>query len=238
MSAMDLSTIRAFVRTSLDTDSDELPDSLLDVFIGEGFNNLIEASTKWSFYAVEDTLSSVAGQQEYNIAGVDALRDNAFTYAYRSITDVRGETWSLRPLQHAAIRASMRVDSPATARPWGFSEHGDSIFLWPIPDGVYAFEVSGFRAPIDWVALGAGSEPDAPVEFHEVVAYHALARGFAQQLDLETASYYSQMFDRRVAQLVKRYTSKRTAGPFVQNGGLRVDPYTRNGLGPLIYPFE
>lgn len=235
---MDLSTIQAFVRDSLDTDSTELPDSLLNVYIGEGYDKIIDASTQWRFFHVEDTLTTVADTQAYNISGVDADRNSAFPYAYRLITDVRGDTWSLRPVAHAAIRALYRTTSPSSARPTSFSQHGDSIYLWAIPNGAYDFVVSGYRAPIDWIPLGAGSAPDAPDEFHQVIAFHALARGFAQQLDLETASYYAQAFDQRVAALVRRYTVPLVAGPYVQNGGTRVSSYARNGLGPLIYPFE
>jgi len=238
MSAMDLSTIQAFVRDSLDTDSTELPDSLLNVYIGEGYDNLIAASEDWSFFHVEDTLTTVANTQSYNIGGADGVRDVAFPYAYRAITDLRGETWSLRPVAHAAIRAQFRTTSPASARPTYWSEHGDLIYLWAIPDSTYPIVVSGYRAAIDWIPLGAGSEPDAPNEFHMVIAYHALARGFAQQLDLETASYYSNLFDRRLRTLVGRYTTPMSNGPHILNGGTRTDVYARNGLGPLIYPFE
>lgn len=237
MSALDLDAIRSFVLTSLDTDTDEIPFSLLDIYISEGFDRIVEASTQWSFYAQEATLTTVAGQQAYNFGGSDTERDDAFAYAALNILDVRGATFSCRPLAHAAVRAAMRTTSPSSARPWGFSEFGDSLYLWPIPDSAYTITIAYYRKPIDWVALGSGSEPDCPDEFHEVIAYHALSRGFAMQADPDMASFYSTLFDQRVKTLKSRYATPRTSGPFIQNGGLNIDPYTRNGLGPLIYPW-
>jgi hypothetical protein len=235
---MDLGTIQDFVRTSLDTDDTELPDSLLNVYISEGYDNVIALSNQWSFFHVEDTLTTVADTQSYNIAGNDTDRNVAFPYAYRSITDLRGETWSLQNVGHAAIRSQFRITSPSTARPTYWSEHGDLIYLWAIPDGAYEIVVSGYRSPIDWLTLGSGSEPDGPDEMSDIIAMHALARGFAQQLDLETAQYYHAAFAQRSKQFVGRYTTPLAEGPKIHNGGTRVDLYKRNGLGPLIYPFE
>lgn len=236
--SLDLQALRNFVLVSLDTDVDEIPNTLLDIYISEGFDRIVQASTTWSFYAVENTLTTSAGVQSYNFGTDDATRNAAFPYALLSITDVRGENNSLRPVAHQPTRAAFRQTSPQSSRPFAFSEFGESIYLWPIPDAAYPISVAGYRLPVDWVAAGAGSEPDCPAEFHEVIAYWALARGFAMQSDPEMATYYSNLFDARVRTLKQRYATPRTAGPFVLNGGIRVDPYTRNGLGPLIYPFE
>lgn len=235
---MDLQALRDFTLTSLDTDTEEIPYSILDVWIGEGYDLIIAASDVWSFFGVEYTLTTTVDQQAYNFGGNDTDRDVAFSYPLRSIEDVRGDTWSLRPVAHAAVRAAFRTTSPSSARPWGFSEHGDSLYLWPIPDASYSVTISGYRSPIDWVAMGAGSEPDSPDETHEAIAYHALSRGYAQQADPEMAAYYSQLFGAKVANFKKRYATPRSSGPFIRNGGLNVDVYTRNGLGPLVYPFE
>lgn len=236
MSQMTLGGIRSFVRTSLDTDADELPDTLLNVFVEEAFDHAMNSSNQWSFYATVNTISTAAGTQAYDFGS--ATPHAGIAQPLQSIVDVRGDNFTLANLSHQTVRASMRRTSPSSARPWGWSEHGTSLYLWPIPDSVYTLEIAGYREPLDWMAGGDGAIPDCPSEFHRPIAYYALARGWAQQSDPDMAAFYSSRFDVELSRLKARYATSAGMGPHVLNGGLGIDSYTRNGLGPLIYPFN
>lgn len=232
---MSLQEIRDFVRGSLDVDAEELSDLILDVHISDGFDRAIGASRTWNFYAVENTITTTPGVQSYNVAGDTGSLTTGITAPLASITDVRGDTWSLTPVDHRATRAAMRKTAPASSRPWGWSEFGQSIVLWPIPDTTYSVDIAGYRHPNDWMTNPANL-PDCPSDFHNLLAYHALARGWAQQSDPEMAGYYSQLFQTDLVRLKGRYTGQLGSGPYLQNGG--ITHMGRGGLGPLIYPFQ
>lgn len=233
MAEMTLQEIRDFVRASLDTDEEDLPDSLLDSFISDGWERAIGASRTWNFYAVEYTITTVASQQAYNVSGADADLD--VPSRLESITDVRGDTWQLIPLDHARARQMYRRTSPSSSRPTRWSEFGQEVFLWPIPDTAYEVQVTGYRLPTDWIGAGAGSTPDAPAEFSNIVAYAALAQGWAQQSDPEMATFYSQSFQRDVARVKARYATPLSSGPFVLNGPPRQSAYP---IDRAIYDWE
>lgn len=228
---MSLQEIRDFVRGSLDVDDEELPDLILDVHISDGFDRAIGASRTWNFYAVENTITTTAGVQSYDVAG-SALTAGVTT-PMASITDVRGDNGSLSPADHRATRAAYRRTSPGSSRPRVWTEFGTSVVLWPTPDTTYTIDIEGYRHPNDWMT-NPGNLPDCPSDFHNLLAFHALSQGWAQQSDPEMATYYERLFGTDLQRLKGRYTGQMGSGPYVQNGGL---PYGPNPLGPLIYPF-
>lgn len=236
MAALSLGEIQDFVRTSLDTDATELPDSVLNVYIREGAYRAAHASNQWQFYGVEYTITTIANDQSYQVTGSNLYPGIDAQLA--AIVDVRGPTWQLVPVAHQAIRDTYRQTAVPTGNPTSWSEHGQMIYLWPTPASAAVLTISGYRQMADWQAGGTGAAPDLPEDFHDVLCFHALARGWAQQSDPDMATYYDRMFDDQIKQLKKRFGSGMAQGPMVLNGGTGVDSYSRNGLGPLIYPFE
>jgi hypothetical protein len=65
-------------------------------------------------------------------------------------------------------------DSSLEERPTHYSIRGSSFILWPNPDDVYDVEVKYLRTLADIQASG----PDAPQEWHEVILWGAISRGF------------------------------------------------------------
>lgn len=59
-------------------------------------------------------------------------------------------------------------------RPTHYSLRGSSIILWPNPDKVYSVSFKYLRTLADIQASG----PDAPQEWHEVILWGAISRGF------------------------------------------------------------
>ena len=58
--------------------------------------------------------------------------------------------------------------------PTHYSRRDESFILWPNPDRAYAVRVKYLRSLADIEATG----PDAPREWHEVILWGAIARGF------------------------------------------------------------
>lgn len=239
MAIMDAVAIRKFVRDHLDVDSSELPDSLLDVFMRDGFSRIIayfDESPVW--LQVEYSFTATVGQQAYNLDTTPGLITPT---PLQTIDEVRSPYFSLTPRQHRQVRAEYRANAPLQARPQEFSIWGRTLYLWPKPADAATYTVLGIRRPNwDWVGTtGSTGIPDLPEDFHMLLAQWTLARGYAQQDDLMMAGFYRDEFGQELRNLAKRWTTNDTALPMIMNGGRRVEPYrTQKNLGPLIYTWE
>ena len=236
MATMSASAIRTFVYDHLDVDADELPTSLLDMFMRDAVIRIISffnESPVW--LQVEYSFDSVPSQQAYDLDATAGMNNPA---PLQSIDEVRGPSYSLQPRIHRQVRSEFRSDSPS-GRPQQWSAWGRSLHLWPVPSSVETFSVLGTRQPNwDWISEGS-SVPDCPEEFHPLIAQWTLSRAYAQQDDIEMADFYRSEFVSELKNIASRWTSNITAQPMVMNGGTKRDPYrTQKVLGPVIYDWE
>lgn len=216
--SMSLAEMRSFIRESLDSDDEELPNSLLDRFIVNGSAKIEGFSRTWSFRAVEYTFTTIANQREYNLdtyAGLTAPRPVA------DITAIQGPSYELRPADHRKMRQMFPANSDSAGSPSWFTRLGRSLYLWPKPSGTITYTVIGYRQPTDWVGLN--SAPDFPDDLHELIAWWALNRAHVFLDDPELADFYRSEFDRELLIRSRQYLSGNDAQPLVVNGGTRYD---------------
>jgi hypothetical protein len=115
----------------------------------------------------EDSFTTTADTESYTLpVDSDAVQrvviqdtDSSDWIALKRIDD-----WTMFPLK----------DTTDTAIPSHYSRRGDDFILWPIPDDEYDVRVKYLRTLDDIQASG----PDAPQEWHEVILWGAIARGF------------------------------------------------------------
>ena len=236
MAGMTATTIRSFVRTSLDVDAEDIPDSLLDVWMQDAVTRIIShfgESPVW--LQVEYTFTTVPSVQSYNLDTTEGLK---VPQPLQTVDEVRSPLFSLTPRQHRQVRESYRTDSPS-GRPQEFSLWNRDLFLWPKPVAAEAIQVLGIRKPDwNWITTGSGA-PDMPEEFHTLIAHWSLARAYAQQDDPEMANFFRGEFASTLVSTATRFINNVTALPMVMNGGRRHEPYrTARTLGPLIYDWE
>lgn len=213
--SMTLTQIRTYVRAVPDIDTDDLDPTTLDLFIQEGFDRIASSERTWDFYQSHDELSTVNGTQSYALAslGDDPLAD---------ITTIKGVSRLLKPAPHQSAIHAYRSSSVVVAgEPRSWSLWADSLYLWPVPNGIYELDVYGYRQPNDWIADGAGSTPDLPSDMHNLVALWALARAYEQQDDIEMAERKQSVFDNLFSVLREKYIGDGPAVPLVLNGGSR-----------------
>lgn len=230
MAEMSLADMRTFVRDHLESDVEELPNSLLDRFLYDGSNRIENFTRKWSFRAVEYTLPVVSGQQTYDLDTVASLISPA---PLAFITDVRGENWTLKPQDHRAMRAVRPASITSQGTPTRWSQWGRTLYLWPTPSVTADYTILGYRQGLDWIA--SNSSPDFPEAFHELIAWWALNRAYAFLDDPELSAFYREEFGSELRGRAKHYVHATTAQPFVMGGGT-TDVVRDNGLGPLRWP--
>lgn len=235
MSSLSPTEIRQYVYDHLDIESDEVPTSVLNMFMADGYNRIIgyfDDSPTWLH--VDYSFTSTASTQAYDLDSYAGLTSPT---ALQTIADVRGPTWQLKPRSHRQLRTEWSASSVNVGTPQQWSQFGRSLYLWPSPSAAAVFSVTGTRKPTDWLATNLS--PDCPEEFHRVIADYVLGRAYAQQDDTETATLYLDSFLPAVSNLAKRFYDGTKAQPVIVNGGSRREPFrTQNALGPLVYPWE
>lgn len=242
MAGMLASEIRSFVRTSLDVDVDDIPDSILNVWLSDAVTRIISYFNESpTFLQVEYKFDTIIGQQSYKLDTLATFTDVntglTITQPLQAVDEVRGPNYSLTPRQHRQVRESYRADAPS-GRPQEFSHWGRDLYLWPKPASVETVYLLGIRSP-NWNWVTSNLVPDLPEEFHVLVAHWALARAYAQQDDPEMANFFRGEFAGTLENLAARFKTNATALPMVMNGGGRREPYrTQRTLGPLIYDWE
>lgn len=231
MAGMTAAEIRKFVRDSLDVETDDIPDSILNVWMNDAVTRIISYFDESpTFLQVEYSFVTSVEVQKYSLDSTVGLTDPE---PLQAIDEVRGPTWSLTPRQHRQVRESY----PRTAgsgNPLEFSIWGRDLYLWPKPSVEETFHVLGVRKiDTDWATAGTGV-PDLPEEFHILIAHWALARAYAQQDDPEMANFYREEFAGTLTSIATRFVANTTALPMIMNGGSlrRHDPRT-GVLGPL-----
>jgi len=227
--AYTLQQIRDYVRSHIDLEVEDLPDAVLDVFIREGSKRVERAEKRWPFYEAEYTLNTVASTEDYDI-------EDTFGVTLSEITSI--VTPSHGPIKWIGRDVGdthFPLDTATTGEPVAWSEWGGSLRLYPTPDAVYSLSVRGYRESTDWIAEGAGGEPDLPDDLHNCVAQWALARAYAQQDDPEMAQLFERQFADELNFFRRRFNDTPPAQPLIMNG-------TRHGIqtfsGRLRYDFE
>jgi len=228
--AYTLQNIRDHVRSVLDLDETDLADTVIDVFAREGSNRIEQSAARWPLYEVDYTFTTVAGQSDYPLSSID-------------VGDLRTPV-RLRSPNHELSWIGSDVGDMGWPRnivtssdPYYWRSWGDVIRLYPTPNSDYIIQVRGYRRARDWVAEGAGGEPDLPDELQNLVTVWTLARAYAQQEDVELASFYMTNFASELDVLQHRFDGAPLAQPMVLNGGAP-NRYQGQALLPGRYDWE
>lgn len=205
--ALSLQQIRDYVRNHMDLEVEDLPDAVLDVFIREGSRKVESAEQRWPFYEASYSAATAAA--------VGALAKSAVSPELKRVSEiVHADNGDI--LTWVSVPESQRFNGQS-GRPTHYAEWGDDILLLPTPDAVYSLTIFGYRHQRDWVAEGAGAEPDMDEPLHNTVALWALHRAYAQQEDPEQAGLFHSLFDTELNELGRRLTEMPLSRPLIMN---------------------
>lgn len=229
---MTVLELREYVRDHLDSDSQELPDSLLDVWRQEATSRIELGSQRWSFFETEVTFSTTVNDQTYALSALTTTVGTTAA-ALDTVLAVEGPNWVLDPLPHEQARQQFSA-TDYSGRPRWFSLFNGTIYLWPVPSVVESFLVRGYRAPVP--ATASSDSPDLPAVFHALVGQWMLARAYQQVDDEGMAAQFFGSFEGQLDILRRRFESPQRAGVSVMGGKSR-GPVTVPS-GRLLYDFE
>jgi hypothetical protein len=173
-------------RAQLDLDESDLPNPLLDAYVRDGFNRIIELETRWPFYEwVWDVSAPAAG---YLPMPTDA----------REVTSVMGPYGRLMHID-ARHAEDWFGYGGGSSTPGYWSQLASSIQLWPQPmSEAMMLRLRGWRKPADWVGQGASANVDADDRLHLPIVWYCCAVGYAQQEDEVLEKVYMDRFNQSV----------------------------------------
>lgn len=207
---MNLSEIRSAVRTQMDFDEDDLPNSTLDLYIREAYNRTIQMERRWPFFEASWSVTSGADStitSPSDLAGIV------------SITDVEDNR------RLVMIGYELAEDNfggqQGTGTPEFFSLWGETIQLWPSHDSVRSYRIRGWRKPANWIGSGAATEVDADERLHIPIFHYACSLAYAQLEDPELESSYMRRWAATVEQAHQDIMRTQHHEPLVLNGGTR-----------------
>lgn len=153
-------------------------------YLNDGYGRACRMVDFWEGEATQD-FSTVAGTASYpqpaNLGRDRSLRFTG-TSQFGELQSVR-----LRTIDRAMAQSGV---------PRAYAIDGANLHLWPTPDSVYTLELRYWALPSPLVA--DTDTPSLPSDFHDLLVYWALKRGYAAEDDPATAQYWEQQWTARL----------------------------------------
>ena len=209
---MNLSSMATFVRLQADTDTDDAPDTTLEVYARAAYNQIKATVWPWPLNETSGTFSTTASTAAYAISGLSGAPTMQF------VTSVSRSDEVLDYVSPEVFR-NLTAEQGSTGTPRVYTIDNGSIKLWPTPSaGSVTYTVTGYRDFADWPS--GSDEPDLPRGFDEAICWYMLSRYYQAQEDLELAQMYMRDFEAAVAIQIAAALrgSSLTAGPMIFGG--------------------
>lgn len=199
------------VRDITELDADDIPDSLLTLYLRDGYNRIIDLERRWNFLETTFTLTCTVGQQAYTINDftADDIRE--------VISVVKPNSLRLSYIDYDEAEAQFLAVETPQGRPMFFSFWNDQIHLFPKPTEAYELTVRAYRHPEDWVS--DETFPDGPDAFDLPLVYYVTSRVYQSQEEMGVAQEYERAFADGVTLARRDLMRPESYSPMVFAGG-------------------
>ena len=211
---MTRSDIITSVRDITEMDSSDVSDAVLQLYIRDGYNRIIDLERRWNFLEVSFSMTTTAEQQAYTI--------NDFTaHDMREVISILDQdNVRLDYISYDVAEEQFLVSEESFNDPQFYAMWADQIHLFPVPSSTITLLVRGYRAPTDWVTNN--TIVDGPDAFDIPLVYYAVSRVYQAQEEAQTAAIYERSFSDAIALARRDLTRPPSASPTVLAGGPRI----------------
>lgn len=220
---MTATALRQTVRDITDLDAEDLPDSLLNLYLRDGYYRILDIEKRWNFLEKSFTFNTVADQRAYPIANFTADPMAQIV----SIVDNTGVGLRLDMVSHDEAETTYVGSYDTSGDPLFYSIWEGKIHLFPKPNNVRTLTVRGYREPIDWVTTGG--YVDASSNLHFALVYYACSRVYQRLEDVAMADAYKRSFDEGVTLAIKSIMIPNSHAHLVLSAGRTNGRPTFNG---------
>ena len=220
---MTATVLRQTVRDIVDLDADDLPDSLLNLYIRDGYYRILDLEKRWAWLETTFTFNTVQDQRAYSIAAFTADPISQVV----SVVDNVGVGARLDMIGYDMAEETYIGSYDTSGDPLFYAVWNGNIHLFPKPNNARTLSVRAYREPIDWQTTGGAV--DASPSLHFPLVYYACSRIYQKLEDAQMAAVYKQAFDEGV-QLARANITKPTShGQLVMAHGQTKGRPTFNG---------
>ena len=189
---MTAAALRQTVRDVTDLDAEDLPDSLLNLYLRDGYYRILDLEKRWTFLEKTFTFDTVAEQRAYTISGFTADPISQVV----SIVDNNNIGFRLDMVGHDMAEQTYVGSYDTSGDPLFYSIWEGKIHLFPKPNNVRTLVVRAYREPIDWITTEGNV--DASANLHFALVYYACSRVYQRLEDTLMANEYKRAFDEGV----------------------------------------
>ena len=209
---MDVQELRNYVRNHLEVDDEELPDSLLNVYLQDAFEHTIAFDNRWPRNEKTWTVSKIVGNT------TATLSDDLLIPSIMSVTNGIQRLTYLT--QENVEQMFSQAAPPTTGTPIYYSVWGRELSFWPSPsvDASYDVVVRGYRQPV-WTNE-ASAIPDLDGRLHLALAYYAMALCYSAQEDEILEGVHMSRWDRDLKMFARSILDPPRNRPLVLNGAI------------------
>ena len=195
--SLTLALLRADLRDHLGKNSSALSDTDADRLLNRAWWPL-SAQLRFNERETTDTFTTTAGTDSYDIpADSDAVQrvviQGPTDTDWEPLTKI--DDWNMFE----------KPDDEDQDRPSHYSRRNNQFILWPNPDDAYTVRVKYLRTLDDIQSSG----PEVPQEWHEVILWGAIARGFFADGDWTRGNQAQQQQATYITQLDTQETRER-----------------------------
>ena len=202
------------VRAITEMDAADVSDAVIQLYIRDGYNRIVDLERRWNFLEVSFTFNTVVNQQAYTINDYTA-------YDMREVISlVDPDNARLAYISYDTAEEQFLGPVPLVGQPLFYSMWADQIHLFPTPIDTFPLTCRGYRTPNDWVT--DNTAVDGPDAFDIPLVYYAVSRIYQAQEEAQTAAIYERSFNEAIALARKDLTRPPSASPTVLAGGPRI----------------
>lgn len=229
---MNLGQLRVYIRTQLDMDEEELPNTMLDGYLDEAFARTIAMEHRWPFYETRWEVAQVPDEtsivlpSDTDPSGIDSLVDMTNGFRLIQIANELAED------KFVAMWST-------SDNPMYYTIYGSELTLWPMTptDFERSYRLRGQRLSTVWNNGGSSNVPDCDVRLHQLLAHYAIALCYAQQEDEVLEDTYMKRWQSSYIVAHHAICQPRHHRPLIFNGGLPYSPsYNPVVWGPPVAP--
>lgn len=207
---------RSLLRDQLDTDSEDISDSLIDAWLREGWRYCVHRRRRWPFLRGTWKLAVAGGLNVYPLtAFTQSTPSGAVPLEVDAVFDADG-----RPLRWVGFEQAQNTFSrnpSGTPRYW--SADPVNLFLYPVPQASTTVQLWGWREPTLWPA-GEGSTTQIPSEFDDVILNWSIGRAFQRQEEGDLGVMHLDQAEVLLKQLERRFGKHAASAPMILSDGV------------------
>jgi hypothetical protein len=199
------------VRDITELDTDDVSDSVLTLYLRDGYNRIIDLERRWPFLEVKFTLTTTPNVNEYTV-------DDFTTDDIREVISIYDpDNVRLEFVDYDQVEEWLMTPTTPQGRSTFFSFWGNKLYLFPIPTEADALTVRAYRYPNNWVS--SNTYPDGPVGFDLPLVYYVVSRVYQSQEEIGTAREWERSFTEGIGLVRRDQMRPESSAPVVFAGG-------------------